>query len=123
MRKRLRKGLQRLRKGLQRLRRLWLRLLPVVGILPNLLDLSFPVILQDAERHGRVSHPAIEFWFAALRTLMRAWGALMAAGRVANPTKTCRTTRRWRARSAQPWQRKKKPCLGPELWPGCVLTT
>jgi hypothetical protein len=128
-------GLQRLQRlcsgqGLQRLRRLWLRLLPVVGILPNLLDLSFPITLQDAGRHGRVSNPAIDVLFAALHTWMRAQGVLMAAERVADPTKKCRTTKRrtrkrWRARSAEPWQRKKMPCLGgAELWRRlCVLTS
>ena len=61
-----------MRKRLQRLRRLWLRLLPVARILPNLLDLSFPITLQDAGRHGRVSNPAIDVLFAALHTWMRA---------------------------------------------------
>jgi hypothetical protein len=67
-----------LRKRLQRLRGLWLQLLPVVGILPNLLDLSFRITLQDAGRHGRVSNPAIDVLLAAPHTWMCA-GVLMAA--------------------------------------------
>jgi hypothetical protein len=97
-----------------------------VGILPNLLDLSFPITLRDAGRHGRVSNPTIDVLFSALHTWMRAQGVLMAAERIADPTEKCRTKKRrtWkrrRARSAEPWQREKMPCRGGvELWRRCV---
>jgi hypothetical protein len=77
-----------------------------------------------------VGCPTRPLTFAAPHTWVRAQGVLMAAERVADPTKKCRTTKRrtrkrWRARSAEPWQRKKMPCLGgAELWRRlCVLTS
>jgi hypothetical protein len=85
-----------LRERLQRLRRLWLRLLPVMGVLPNLLGLRFPITLQDAGRHGRVSNPAIDVL------------------RVADPTKKCQTAKR---RTPETLAREGG---GAELWRRCV---